>query len=87
MEGKSHMSNHIIRIDPYRGGDTAVITEVLHGDMWMGADDLGEPIGPALYAIVSVADDGAAAIVDNGYRTADEAKAAWPEAVLPAELL
>lgn len=33
-----------------------------------------------LFAIVAVDGDGAAEIVDNGYRTREEALAAWPEA-------
>ena len=28
------MTHHIIAIEPYRGADTAIVTEVLDGDEW-----------------------------------------------------
>ncbi len=42
--------------------------------------------GDTLFCIVTVSEEGAA-IVDNGYRSVEEAKAAWPEAKEPSSVV
>lgn len=57
---------HIVMIDSYDGDDT-----YLH----CGNDTQGH-----LFCIVRVDSNGEAEIVDNGYRTCEEAHDAWPDA-------
>jgi hypothetical protein len=62
--------NYIIELEALDGEETVIHLE---------AD--GESV-PRLWAVVR-ADAGGAGIVDNGYRSLAEARAAWPEAVAP----
>ena len=62
---------YIVEIDAFEGSVVSVLV--------LGSD--GEPL-PAHYAIVLVDGQGAS-IVDSGYRSVAEAKAAWPEAKEP----
>jgi hypothetical protein len=56
---------YIIKIESYEGSDTSILCE--NGDV------------DYLFAVVVVDDEGNAEIVDNGYRSRDEAELAWPE--------
>lgn len=60
---------YIIKIESYEGSDTSILCE--NGD------------GDYIFAVVVVDDEGNAEIVDNGYRSCDEAEMAWPEARMP----
>jgi hypothetical protein len=62
---------YIVEINGFEGSEVSVFIQ----------DVDGEPL-PALYAIVLVDAQGAS-IVDSGYRSVAEAKAAWPEAREP----
>lgn len=64
-----HPSCHIVLLDSYEGDDSFV--------------RCGDSMQEYLYCIVSVASSGAAEIVDNGYRTIEEAVQAWPRAIKP----
>jgi hypothetical protein len=57
----------IVKLEPFEGDDTAVRLE--------GTRD------GFLYCVVRPEEDGPAEIVDTGYRSYAEAKAAWPEAL------
>lgn len=61
--------NYIVEISKVLGDDTTLYLE---------AD--GEPID-SLFAIVSI--EHGASIVDNGYRSIEEAKSCWPDAIPP----
>lgn len=63
---------YIVEVNGFDGSDVSVFIR--------GAD--GEPLS-ACYAIVLVDVQGAS-IVDSGYRSVTEAKAAWPEAKEPS---
>ena len=52
---------------------------ILAIDAYTGDDTFRHQNAETLFAIVSIDDDGAE-IIDDGYRTREEAKAAWPEA-------
>lgn len=58
----------IVRIESYDGRDTHLRC----------GDDDGEQ--DFLYCVVVVGEEGGGTIVDNGYRSYDEAATAWPEA-------
>jgi disulfide oxidoreductase YuzD len=59
---------YILKIESYDGQDTSIICGINNQDY--------------LFAIVVIDDEGNAEIVDNGYRSRDEAELAWPEAKL-----
>ncbi len=59
-------SHHIVKIDSYDGRQT-----FLH---------CGDGIIDHLYCVMHVHEDGRAEIIDNGYRSLEEAAEAWPEA-------
>lgn len=61
-------SYHIIEIESFDGEDVYV---------HCGTDGGGQD---HLFAIVVITEDGTAGIVDNGYRSVQEAREAWPHA-------
>ena len=67
------MPHYIVAIESY-SGDTSCREQ----STWQGERDVSQ-VG-ALYAVIYVGDE-AAEIVDDGYRTREEAASAWPEAV------
>ncbi len=67
------MAYYVLQVGSYEGDSTAR-TQL----GWSGEDE-STPVA-ALYAIVKV-DTGGASIVDDGYRSREEARAAWPEAL------
>jgi len=62
---------YILAIDSYEGDTTRRAQST-------GEPDMPREVG-SLYAILRI-DEGNAEIVDDGYRTRDEALGAWPEA-------
>jgi len=60
-------SRYILRLDSFEGRDTF---------LRCGSDD-----DEFLYCIVLLDDSGKAEVVDSGYRSFEEAAAAWPECV------
>jgi len=53
----------IVRIDSYEGEDTFL--------------RCGSATQDHLFAVIRIEENGAATLVDNGYRTHDEARVAW----------
>src|SRR6266436_9461450 len=68
---QTNAQRYIVEIDGFEGSEVSVLIQ----------DADGEPLS-ALYAIVLLDVQGAS-IVDSGYRSIAEAKAAWPEAREP----
>jgi len=60
------MGYHIIKIESFEGRDTYL--------------RCGNDRQDYLYGIVGITTTGQAEIIDSGYRSFDEAAAAWPEA-------
>lgn len=79
MKGK----HYIVQIVGFEGEDAILTVE--HNGFDEETDEFDEVQSEDghMYAIVQVDKDGAS-IVDNGYRTIKEAKAAWPEAIEPS---
>jgi hypothetical protein len=67
-----NVQRYIVELNGFEGSEVSVF---IHGSD-------GEPLS-ALYAVVLVDLQGAS-IVDSGYRSVAEAKAAWPEAKEPS---
>jgi hypothetical protein len=63
---------YIVRLDSYTGDQSAMMCSLLEGDEW-------EPM-ETLYCVIAVTENGAE-IVDCGYRSFDEAKRVWPQAI------
>ena len=61
---------YIVEIPQVNGDETTI---------YLAAN--GYPV-KSLFAIVAIS-DGGASVVDNCYRTIDEAQSAWPEAIAP----
>ena len=69
---------YILRIDSYEGDSTSRKQENWAVGEYRAQDcELNK--GIALWAVISI-ENGSATIVDDGYRSYDEAKAAWWEA-------
>jgi hypothetical protein len=68
---------HIVAITSYAGKDTSRVQE--GGETQDYNDRLGDYPGDVLYAVITVS-GGRAEIVDDGYRSYEEAQKAWPEA-------
>jgi len=68
---------YILQVDSYTGDDTTRDQhEILDEEGWNMQEI------PALYVIVRVDKDGAE-IVDDGYRSIEEAQESWPKAAAP----
>lgn len=64
------MKNYcIVQIDSYEGDDTYL--------------RCGSESQEYLFAVIAIDASGSASIVDNGYRSSEEAALAWPEAKAP----
>jgi hypothetical protein len=61
---------YVVEIPQIQGDETTIYLET-NGN-----------VVKSLYAIVEIS-DGGASIVDNCYRTIDEARSAWPQAIAP----
>jgi hypothetical protein len=75
-DGKQH---YIVEIQAYTGTETEIDCFAFPSDGYLGHEREDMHV-KNLFCIVQVNPEGAE-IVDNGYRTKDEAKAAWPEAI------
>jgi len=67
------MSHYIVAIDSYRGDTTC-----REQSTWQSIDNVEDV--RVLYAVVTV-EGSKAEIIDDGYRSREEAAAAWPEAL------